>query len=302
MSSVIVPRPITLVSSNAAIDEPLWDSGTPYSKGARVYLDTVSPPAVYQSLIASNTGQNPETKTSAWVRVGAVNPHKMLDDRVSSQTEQLDTISVTLSASKCDRIGLLNLVGESVQIVVRNGATVFSDETISLRLDNRSRSWSEYWFDDIEYRERLIRPIPGYYANIEVDITITAATGTQAKCGHVILGRSRQLGLTEWGAQADIDDYSRNQTNDFGETYLKQGDYADTLDLDLWIDTDPAGREADRIRRILTGLRSIPCIYDGNNAHTDRESLIVFGFFRNFKVVIPYATVTQCSLEIQGMI
>jgi hypothetical protein len=299
---VIVPRPVTLTASNVAIDEALWNVGTTYATGDRVYLDTVSPPAVYQSLTDNNTGNDPAVSTSDWVQVGAINRYKMLDDRVSSQTERTDSITVTLSASKCDRICLLNLVGESLQVTVRSGSTVISDELISLRLDNQSSSWSEYFFDEIEYRSRVIRPIPGYYANLEVDITITAASGTLAKCGHVILGRSRPLGLAEWGAKAGIADYSRKDTNEFGETYLLQRPYANTLDLDLWIDTDPQGLETDRVHQLLSSLRATPCIYNGNNAQTDRESLIVFGFYRDFNVVVSYATVTHCSIQIEGMI
>lgn len=300
--NVIVPRPVTLISSNVPNGpHPPWSSAVTYSVSDRVYDDSTTPHRIYESLLNSNNGKTPPEHPDSWVEVGSTTRWAMLDTMVSSTTTNLDTISVTLNASKVDRIALFGLVGESVRIVARNGATVIEDTTLSLRLDDQSVSWSDYFFSDIEYRTRLIRTIPGYYANLEIDITITAATGTEAACGHCILGRSQFIGLTEWGAKVGIDDYSRKTINDWGETYLQQRAYADTLSIDLWIDTQTSGAEVDRLQRILSSLRATPCVWDANN-DTERQALIVFGFFRDFSLVVPYATISHCSLEIEGMI
>lgn len=299
--NVIIPRPLTLAATNVpAPTEPEWDSVTSWTAGTRVYLASQTPHKVYEAL-SNNSNKNPATNPTYWVEVGPTSQWAMLDALVTTQTVNTDSITVTVTASKVDRIALLGLSGESVRIVARNGATIISDETVSLRLDNQSTSWSEWFFDDIEYRSDLIRVIPGFYANLEVDITITAATGTDAKCGHVIMGRTRELGLSEWGAKGGIADYSRKEVNDFGETYLLQRPYAKTLEIDLWIDTAPNGAEVDRLYRLLSGLRAVPCIYNANN-DTDLESFIAFGFYRDFSVLVEYATVTHCSIEIEGMI
>lgn len=306
---IIVPRDFTLDSSN--VSESLhseWDSGTTYASGDRVYVTLESdgttertPHEIYESSVDSNSGNYPPDSPSEWTLVGATNRWAMFDQFVTSQTTNTNTIEVKLTASKIDQIALLNMEGEEVQIVAKDGSgTVISDETISLRLDE-STSWSEYFFGDFERRKDLVRDIAGLFLNSTIEVTITAATGVAAKCGFLILGRRVFLGMTQWGVDAGIEDFSRKETNSFGETTITKRAFAKTIDADLFVETSPNGREFDRVQRILAERRSTPVVWNFNN-DTDRQALIVYGFYRDFGLVAEFATVTQCSLEIEGLI
>ena len=307
---VIVPRSLSLVTSN--VPETLhgeWSPSTNYVAGNRVYVTSVTPHKIYEAQ-DSTLAENPTSNPIKWREVGATNRWAMFDTYLSTPTENTDTIQVTVASSKADRVALFGLTGESVRIVVKNGATVIADDTLSLRLDSQSRSWSEYFFNDIEYRTNLVHSIPGYYVNLELEITITAATGTTARCGHCVVGRSRFIGASQWGVKTGITDYSRKETNEFGDVFLNQRGYSKPLEVDLFIDTPLGGIEVDRVERILAPLRAIPCVWDANNHDGDipnssgdkaRETLLVFGFYKDFSTVVKYANATHCSLEIEGL-
>jgi hypothetical protein len=306
---LVVPKAVTLDASNVAEDTHAeWASGTTYASGDRVYVTLESdgttertPHQIFESLTDSNTGNFPPDSPQEWSLVGATNRWAMLDQYVTSQTTNTDSIAVTLGASKIDRLALFRLQGQEVRVVVKDGdGTVIDDTTLSLRLDE-STSWSEYFFSDIQYRQDLIHTLPGYYQTLTVELTITAATGETAACGHVVLGLAQHIGDTRWGATAGIADYSRKETNSLGETQLTQRDYSKTLELDLFIKTQPSGRELDRAQRALAAVRATPVVFDANNT-TDREAFLIYGFYRDFDLVAQYAVVAHCSLEIEGLI
>lgn len=303
--NVVVPRPLGLVSSNAVDGaEQVWSASTTYSTGARVRYEGETPHRVYEAVAGDNRGITPGTDPLKWVLVSASNRWAMLDSRLSSATKRRDSLSVTLSASKADRLVLLGLVGERVSVTVRNGSTVITQEEHSLRDGSQSSSWTDYFFTDIAYRDQLVIDIPGYYNNLEVDLVITAATGTDAACGHCVIGRSKFVGLTKWGTKIGMTDASRQERNEFGEVLLQQRPAAKAMDVDLWIDTHPngTGGEVARLYNMLTELRATPCVWDAGNPKAPRPERVLFGFYKDFSLVVQYAAVAHCSLEIEGLI
>jgi len=307
---LIQPRDITLNSSN--VSEGLhneWDSSTTYSSGDRVYVTLESdgntertPHQIYESLADSNTDNYPPENPSQWSLIGATNRWAMFDDFVSSQTVNTNTIEVTIGATKADRIALFQLEGQSVTIVTKDsGGTVISDNTVDLTI-SESVSWSDYFFSEIRRRSELVRELPGLFLDIKVELTVTAASGEEAKCGNAVLGKAAFLGTTQFGVSAGIEDFSRKETNEFGETAITKRAFAKLVDADLWIPTSSDGREFNRVQSILARIRSTPVVWQFNNDDTSLEPLIVFGFYRDFDLVAQFPTLNQCNIEVEGLI
>jgi len=307
--NVVIPSTIDLASSNVATSsESEFNISTTYAATNIVKVSFESdgttpktPVYEYQSVTSSNTGNYPPDDAVNWIRIGASNKWSMFDDYVSSQTSNTGTIDITLNASKQNKLALFALEAQTVQVIVKDsGSNTISDVTHDLK-DSDSGSWSEYFFEETEYQTDLIIDLPLYYLNMTVQVVIDNDTEV-AKCGHCVIGLSKELALTEYGVTAGITDYSRKETNDFGETTLIQRAYAKTLDVDLWVEHDTNGAEYDRIHRLLSGLRATPCVWNANNETSDRDTFILFGYYRDFSMVAEYATKSACSLELEGLI
>jgi len=96
-------------------------------------------------------------------------------------------------------------------------------------------------------------------------------------------------------------DYSRKDTDDFGNTYLRQGNYAKKVECDIWLQNG----QIDWVRKKLADVRATPAVYNFNNVNlqtSDFESLIVYGFYRNFEIIIPGINYSKCSFEVEGLI
>ena len=269
---VIPPLDLSLLSSNVSTaSEPSWASGTTYSTGDRVVYDAVTPHVIYEAL-RSTTGDIPPDSPADWVRVGSTNRWAMFDGISQSVTERGTSIDVTVGVPDfADRVALFNLQADSVQVVVRSGTTVISDETFT----NPGAT--------------LVASTSGLFTNLEIDVTISATT---AQCGHLVAGKSRFLGFAQWGYSPGIIDFSRKETTTFGETTLIRRTFAQTLDTSAFI--DPA--LIDSVDRELVKRRASPAAWDANNPGTDNDELRVFGWLDDYSIT--YDSVNSATAEI----
>ncbi|MEW8494234.1 MAG: hypothetical protein AB2604_10550 [Candidatus Thiodiazotropha taylori] len=299
---IVPPKPLTMLSSS--VPEALhseYASGTSYSTTNRVYVTLESdgvtertPHKIYESLTDTNLGNYPPDSPLNWVEVSATNRWKMLDNYISSQTTAATTMTVMVQTRFVDTLALLNLVGDSVRVRVLDAADqVLSDDTHELNL-HESGSWSDYFFGDFSYKSSLVLPVDGLYSIVKIEVTVTGET---CAIGHMVAGRALWIGGTRWDPYLSITDYSLKDTNDFGETFLNQRGYGNALDVDVWVE---AGN-VDRVHRTLSKYRATPVLWQANNDETIYESLILFGWYRDFQQVLPGPKYSICSLNIEGL-
>ena len=219
---IIVPKNITLVSSNVAEETgyPVWDSSTTYNKDDIVLVQNLEPNGItkiFKSLADNNTGNYPPENPGKWQDLGATNKWKMFDNYVTSQTVNENEIDVVVTGiSGADSICLFRIYAGRchIKITDENDNTVI-EKDISL-LQNTSSCWSDYFFGDIILRDSLKVSIPFTASSWKIEIKLY--NSPTVKCGHVIIGKSKNLGCTLFGVNAGILDYSKKETNDFGET------------------------------------------------------------------------------------
>ncbi len=309
------PVAINLTASNVP-DTPHaeWSSVTAYAADAYVKVAVQSdgatprtPHEVYKALDAT-TGDYPPDNPTKWLRIGATPPWAMFDSLLSTQTRNPGSIAATVTVdTPVDRIYLFGLDGYEVRIHLKdpeNGNATISDETLSLYIDDDT-TWDEYLYTTPDLKTKLAYTVPGYYYSLEIEITITAAAGTDAACAYCVIGRSQFVGQTELGSTVGIQDYSIKSTDGFGETFILARDAADTLDVDLWLDASAI----DRTHRRLKALRATAIVYDANNAPgdvahgpgTNRESLIAFGYYADFRVTAKIQSHAICNLEVEAL-
>lgn len=290
--------PSMLVSTTATDPNPLWVSGTSYAKNARVLW--VHPDGVavvyhvFESLVSSNTTE-PGTDPLAWLDVGPCNKCAMFDSRVSTQTTAASPLVVVLQpGSLCTNLALLNLVGQSVTVEVLVSGVVVYAKTISLQ-GAYIADWLDYYFKPPEQiTVALFDDLP-LYAAPQIRITLTG-TGTVA-CGHCVFGARKDLGDLQLGAQAQLVDYSRKETDEFGETTFVQRDYADEFSGQLLTDNS----QINSVKRTLRTLRATPTLFVGVADERFAELFVAFGWVRSHRIAVQYPMHALIDLEIGAL-
>lgn len=299
--TMTVIRPVTiteamLTATTLAEDtNPAYAVGTTYALGDRVHLADVH--RVYESLQAANTGNDPITASAWWVEVSPTNRWAMFDQSVGTVSEGTSPLRVKLLPGAITALALIGLVGATeatVTIYASPGGAQTYTRTISLDSYGIS-DWLEYWTAPIEYNSEAVftaLPTSGT-SEVEVEITGSADVG----CGSLVVGSAYTLGGVQYGATIGIIDYSRKETDDFGNTSLVERPYARRMDVRLQLNA----ADLNKTYALLSTLRATPCVWVAVPDVLGYESMTIYGWARDFSIDIALPTVHYCSLQIEGL-
>ena len=276
-------------------DYSAWLVGTTYADGDRVIV-TTGVHKIYESQQSANTGNDPTTDDGTWwLEVSSTNRWKLFNGIVQEQTEQAGGMEYVLqSPTVVNSLALINVdcAEVTIEMVDATEGTVY-DETFSLISDSGIQDWYAYFFEPIVRDDRLaILDLPPYAG---ADITVTFTDTGTAKCGALIIGQFADLGFSQHGASFSIIDYSTKRTDAQGRVTITDGPYANKLDVDVILDTSAFGVA----RNILTGLRTTPVVWV---AEEDNRNSIIYGYYREFDIILSNPTTSRCSLEIEGLV
>lgn len=297
----VMPTPFTpakLVSTTALEANPLWVSGTTYAKDAKVVW--IHPEGVvvvyhiFMSLVSSNTTE-PGLDPLTWVDIGPCNKCAMFDSRVSTQTLAASPLVVVLEpGSVTSNLALLNLVGTSLTVEMLVGASVVFSQTTSLQGAEISSWWDYYFTPDEQVTLALFDNLP-VYNNAQIRITLTGPT--DVAIGHCIFGTRQDLGSLQYGATAELIDYSRKETDEFGVTTFVERDYADEFSGQLLVENT----QLNSVKRILRKLRATPTLYVGTSDDRFRELFVAFGWVKSHRIAVPYPFESLLDVEIGAL-
>lgn len=277
-------------------DYSAWLVGTTYADGDQAIVTTPNIHKIYESQQGANTGNDPTTDDGTyWLEVSSTNCWKMFNAIVQEQTQQAGGFEVVLqSPTVINSLAVINVDAASITVEVVDSVegTVY-DETFSLISDSGIQDWYAYFFEPIVRDDRLaVLDLPPY-ANADITVTFTD-TGT-AKCGALIIGQFADLGFSQHGASYSIIDYSVKTTDAEGRVTITDGPYANKLDVDVVLNTSAFGVT----RSILTDLRTTPVVWVAEEAN---RNSIIYGYYREFDIIISNPTTSRCSLEIEGLV
>lgn len=298
---VMLPVAMTdgmLVSSTEPETEhPAYNAGTTYADGANVIKDHRR----YESLQAGNTGNDPATASAWWLDIGPTNQWAMFDQRVNTvTTAAASTLTVRIEPGTIiNALALIECACESarVRFYDAGGALVY-DQTRSLD-QTTIGDWLEYltaeyyWITEAVFEN--LPPISG--GELRVDLT-SAATSPKPTLGNLAFGRVYEIGDALYGARVGITDYSRKSTDAFGVTSLLQRDYSRRMSLTVVVQS----AMLRRVYQLLASLRATPCVWIGADDLDTFTPLLVYGYYKDWGVVIEYSTHSVCTLDIEGMI
>jgi len=296
-------KPVTvtdsiLVSSNVAEnDYAEWAVGTTYATGNKVIV--LSNHSVYESLVDSNTGNNPVTDDGTnWLRLGATNRWKAFDQKIGDRVTNTTSIQYVLSDpdSNITAIAIFGLDGISANVTVTDDdeGEVYN-ETISL-IDNRNIvDWYTYFFEEqVQRQEAQFLNVPPYLGS-DVQVTVTANTGETAELGQLVLGFLSDIGLTTYGTAISIEDFSRKETDAFGNFIVVERAFAQLADFDVRFPT----ANARKIQRTLAQFRATPIVYIGSDDVS--YGTTIYGFYRRFDLTLETPSLSFGAIEVEGL-
>lgn len=295
---IIVPQavtPSTLTSSNVPeTDAPAWSAGTYYLGDQVIYNHRV------WEVIATSTTDQPDTGAVAnpptWLDTGADNRYKMFDRVISTQTENDDTIEVTITPGTIvNAVALFGLSANQVTVVVDDPTDgIVYDTTKNLQDNTLVTNWYSYFFEPIIARDDVIFDDLPSYGTAAIEVIVDAGAGT-AKCAELVIGQQRTLGVSNFGTGVSIIDYSIKSTDEFGNVIIVPRAYSKRADYDVTVETS----QVSAVQKSLADIRTTPTVFIGDS---NRPETVVYGYYKQFQIVLSTPSISSCSLEVEGLV
>lgn len=295
---MIIIKPITItpaqfVSSTAAVSaRSNWNVATAYVLGNEVYYNFKDWLA-----IASSTGVAPDTDQTKWIEIGASNRYAMFDGVINNVTSATGSLDVRVTPDAvANSVSLFQVTANTVQVQLIDPAEgVVYDETVDMQDKTFVIDWYSYFFEPISLSSDVsFTDIPAY-GTADVRIVADAGTGNTAVIGECVIGLQRSLGVTNFNTSVSIQDYSRKEADQFGNISIVTRPFAKRADYDVTVET----AAVNYVQRALAEIRTTATVFIGD---VNRPETIVYGFYRNFNVVLSTPSISDCSIEVEGLI
>lgn len=254
---------------------------------------------------APNVGHDPAVDVALdtplwWKEVSATNRWKAFDNKVGTQTAQATSITFCITPAEVfDSIAFLNIDAITVRVVLTDPVEgVVYDHTTDLQTTIITGAgaiidWYTYFFSSIFRKtDFALFDIPPHL-NAVLDITITYTGGT-VKVGAIVLGLQSIIGTTQWRPNIGIHDYSTKEADADGNYSISVRAFSKRMSCDLEIEY----ASIPDVYNLLALYRSTLLVWVGIN---DFSPMIVYGFYKNFSIVIPHLVYAECSIEIEGL-
>ena len=291
-------KPVTLTTNDVAFTNATtttntaWAATNTYSPGDQRYVGMI----LYQvTTNVVSTTNNPVTSAD-WVTVGYIDPYKCFDGKVGTLTTSAGTNSSIVFQTDTTQLingaAFLSLDAATFALTMTDsveGVVYSHSEDLIEDIDN----WYQYFFYAYEQKTDIILDDLPTYPGATIDVTIAAPSGSVA-VGEIVLGQIREIGTTQFGADAGIQDYSRKTTDADGNYVIEERPFSKRASFDVQVDIE----SFDSVYRFLSSIRATPCVFIGDS---NRSSLIVYGFARSFNQILSNPVLTACSLSVEGL-
>lgn len=296
MTNTIAEPDTTLTGDLAEVE---WDSGTAYNTGDRVIK--ASTHVLYESASDSNT-DDPEDGVlltpQTWVAVSPTNKYRMFDSLASTATTQTDDIVVTITPDTiCNVLACFNTTSGNINITMTEpDAGEIYNEDVSLVDNSQITSWYNYFFEPIINKSEFIVVDLPSYKNATITVTFSSEVGIENSVGVLAMGRELELGVTQYGTSFKLQDFSRKETDDYGNWTIVRRGTSKIVDFDVYCPTKRAQYVFERLAEVST----VPCIWYGSG--TSIDSSLVYGYYTDGNITISNPQTSSVTISVEGLV
>ena len=285
--------PAKFVSSTAVVStRATWAAGTPYVTGNQVYYNFKDWLA-----IANSIGVTPGTDATKWTEIGASNRYAMFDGVINNVTTATSILNVRVTpGAVVNAVSLFQVTANTVQVQVIDPVegTVY-DKTKPMQDNTFVVDWYSYFFEPIaQLTDITFADLPAY-GSADIRVIADAGTGNPAIIGECVIGVQRTLGVTNFNTSVSIQDYSRKEADQFGNITVVTRPFAKRADYDVTVET----AAVNFVQRALAEIRTTPTVFIGD---PNRPETVVYGFYRNFNIVLSTPSISDCTIEVEGLV
>ena len=290
LTSSTIPEP------DASVGEVEWSAGTIALGVRRIKAATH---LLYEVVADPSTTDDPEVGVLAtpatWAIVQPTNKYAMFDNINSTISIDTDLTVVLNNGAYASGMAGFNILAGSINVtcVSASDGEVYNRD-IEMTSTDEVIDWAEFFFAPIVTIDQfLLNDIPLYS-----DLTTTVSfAGTDVQCGTLVSGPTIDLGVALYGTSWQGLDFSKKETDQFGNTVLTAGKTYDRLDYNVHTDKQRFGY----LKQQLRSLTGIPAVWFGNPQNVN-DGTATLGYYVDNQVNINNPVKLDVSLTVESFI
>ena len=115
--------------------------------------------------------------------------------------------------------------------------------------------------------------------------------------GTLLLGREFSLGTTEYGTNIQLLDFSRKETDEFGNFTIIPRRNSKLVEFDGYVEFS----RASYVFRKLSELTTTPCVWYATGTTPNIDPTIVYGYYRDSRINLSNPSTVDLSIQIEGL-
>lgn len=306
----VTPTNGVLTSINVSADATTEWTNTAKSLGDLRKVTTIANGAseatykIYECILAHGTGQDPTLDVGIvsqflgtyWKEISAVNEWKLFDDVPLQQTTNPGSIVAVFDAGEIvTALAVINANAATLHIEVDDPVEgIVFDQEFDLTSDRGVDNWWDFFYEPIvRWENYVVLDLPPY-----PDATITATLSSPSGnvlCGDLLIGQAREFGSALYGASFRLTDYSENTYDaEVGRMTFAEGLYSEDGAIDVLIQN----HKFSSTKQMLKSLRNTPTVWV---VDVNMPGTILFGYYRDFDLILKGPNASLCNLDIAGL-
>lgn len=278
-----------LVSCNAT-DAAAWSAATTYAADAVISYANRN----WISVQGTNLNKTPGSEPLWWTDNGPTNRMAMFDSSVQTKTTTTGGLTFTVFVGRATAIGLMGLIGQSIEFTIRDGlgGTVIMTESKTLQIT--AGNYYSFCLEDLVQQSDI--HWTGLLGSAYGHVTITISGTGETSCGLCVIGREFFIGEAQYGFSFPIEDRGRQYLDSLGNPVTVERGYSRGCSGNLVANTV----EFNRLMTIFQTKAGIPCLWIASPGTADYVSGVVFGKISQVTPVIESYGRIVTSITISG--
>jgi hypothetical protein len=205
------------------------------------------------------------------------------------------SFNYVLTPGVCDSVALLNLDATSIQVAVTPANLIGEDDSPLEQEENTDNILAESYDSTVDVTNKTDLVLTDLVCGATDTLTITINKPAGApKVGEIIVGNKTFIGDMQYSPSIGIKDWSTKDVDVYGHYTITPRTYSKWMKVSLVV----LMAALDALTLNLATYRSTPLVWVGSETYS---SLIIYGYYTDFSIVLPYPAYAICQLEIEGL-
>lgn len=281
---------------------PSYSSGAVYGLGDKVVFEFV----IYESLDEDNEDNQPDQNPDKWLRIRTVNDKAFIDLDQGDRSTGTGESYFAIRTGDTGALGRFNSAA-MLDISAQRSATFFVQYPNSLGgfyASKKSESNFPSVINPVQVSETIYMddfvddnlPSVSYFASV-MSGSVRSNEGVDNSLGEVLCGIYSEIGDTQSGLRTSIIDFSRTERDQFGQFNIIKRGFSKRVEADIFVSNEDYNRSV----RLLNEIRQTPVLFATSGRDDLAEGAIVFGYYRDYEVVVDYPNHSLINIEIEGL-